>query len=127
MNRAQRRFEQRLRRPSGQFVSELSRRADSAAYQAALRSQMEEEANGAPIPPEIAAKMTTEKPKDELWQVGVTVRNTRKVMFLGPMMSEAAIRQIASDVNKQIIQGQRRDWMMADAYPMTPVEVGALA
>lgn len=125
MNRAQRRFEERRARPSGAFVGEFQRRADQRAYQDALRSQMEQEDNGAPVPGEIAEMMTKPKPEDQLWQVGVTVRASKQVVFLGPMMGEGAIRQIATDVNKQIIQGVRRDWTFADAYPMTPISEGA--
>lgn len=124
-NRATRRFEQRRARPSGAFVGEFQRRAETAAYQAALRSQMEEEANGAPIPLEVAERMTAAKPEADLYQVGVTVRATKEVAFLGPKMTEDACRQIAADVNRQIIQGLRRDWTMADAYPLTPVSQGA--
>lgn len=125
MNRAQRRFDRRLRRPAGQFVGELGARADQRAYQDLLRSQMEEEANGAPIPPEIAARMTAEKPKDELWQVGVTVRATRQTRYLGPMMIKEACETVCEAVNKQIALGQRHDWTKAEAYPMTRISQGA--
>lgn len=122
MNRAARRFEQRLRHPTGGFVSELRKRRDQTAYAEALRSQMEREANGQPIPGDVLERMTKEKAPDEMFQVGVTVRDTGKTVFLGPMMSEDAIRNIVAGVNKQIALGLRRDWTMADAYPMTPIQ-----
>lgn len=101
-----------------------SQRRAQKAFREQFRSQVEQERNGAPIPPEIAALMTKPKGEDVLFQVGVTVRATRKVFFLGPKMNEDACRQIASDVNTQIIQGQRRDWTFADAYPLTPIHQG---
>lgn len=125
MNRSQRRFEERLRRPAGVFVGELGARADQRAYQEVLRAQMTEEANGAPIPPEVAARMTAEKPKDELWQVGVTVRRTKRVKYLGPMCNREAVEGICEAVNKQITLGQRRDWTKAEAFPMTRISEGA--
>ena len=91
-NRATRRFEQRRQRPSGAFVGEFQRQADQRAYEQALREQMLEEENGAPIPGEIAEKMSRPKDEEMLWQVGVTDRATKKVLFLGPMMNESAIR-----------------------------------
>lgn len=125
MNRAERRFEIRRRRSASQFVGELGARADQRAYQELLRSQMTEEANGAPIHPEIAARMTKEKAEEKLWQVGVTVRRTKKTVYLGPMMIEEACRNICHDVNQQIALGQRRDWTKAEAYPMTRISQGA--
>lgn len=89
-----------------------------------LRSQMEQERNGAPIPPDIAARMTKPKDTDPLFQVGVTERDTRSVVFMGPMMSRDACGMMAEAVNKQILTGQRRDWMKAEVYPMTPVSHG---
>lgn len=105
LNRSQRRTQNRMRE---QF-----------------RKQVEAERNGAPIPGEILELMTKPKEPDLLYQVGVTVRDTGKTVYLGPMMSEDAIRNIAADVNKQIAIGVRRDWTKADAYPMTPISNGA--
>lgn len=124
MNRAARRFEQGRRRPSGTFVGEFQRRADTAAYGEALRTRMTEEANGAPIPGAILARMTKPKEEDQLWQVMVHDRDANVLVPLGPMMGEGAIRQVVADINKQITTGQRRDWTKAEAYPMTPISTG---
>ena len=89
-----------------------------------FRSQVERERNGAPIPGEIAERMTKPKDPEPLYQVGVTVRESGKLVFLGPMMCEGAVRGIVADVNKQIATSGRRDWSKADAYPMTPISNG---
>ena len=123
MNRAQRRMHHGIR--SGQFVGELQHRAMNAAFQSQLRQQMNEEANGAPIPPDILERMTKEKEPDMLWQVMVTVAETKVLIPMGPMMNKDAVGQIAEAVNKQIAEGQRRDWTKAEVFPMTPISQGA--
>lgn len=123
MNRAARRLHNFRSRPSGLFLGELERQGLNRAYQDQMRSQMEREANGQPIDPEVAARMTKEKAPDMLWQVGVTEADG-SLQFLGPMMSEDAVRNIVSDVNRQIAAADRRDWTKADAYPMTPISTG---
>lgn len=89
-----------------------------------FRSQVEQERNGAPIDPRVAERMTKPKAPEQLWQVGIHVRDNGNVAFLGPMMSEDAIRGIVADVNKQIATSGRRDWSKAEAYPMTPISNG---
>lgn len=120
MNRAQRRMQQR--RPEGRFYGELQRRATDKAYMTQLRSQMEQEANGAPVPPDIAARMTKARDPEELFQVGVTVKDTGAVQYLGPMMSADALGPIVEQINRQILTGARHDWTHAEAYPMTRIE-----
>lgn len=122
MNRAQRRLHTGVR--GGQFFGELSHRATNAAFQAQLQHQMTEERNGAPIPPDILARMTKEKEPDQLWQLMVTDAETKALIPMGPMMNKDAVGQIAEAVNKQIATGQRRDWTKAEAYPMTPISNG---
>jgi hypothetical protein len=41
------------------------------------------------------------------------------------MMAEDAVRGIVAAVNTQITSGQRRDWVHAEAYPMTRIAQGA--
>lgn len=123
MNRAQRRFEQVLRRPSGTFVGELRRRGDQAAYETVMRGLIQEEANGKPIDPETAARMTQPKPDTVLWQVMVTDRD-RGLIPMGPMMNKDACGMMAEAVNRQITQTGRRDWTKAEIYPMTPIATG---
>jgi hypothetical protein len=109
---------------SGQFVGELQHRAMNAAFQSQLRHQMNEENNGAPIPPDILERMTKEKEPDMLWQVMVTDAETKALIPMGPMMNRDAVGQMAEAINKQITTGQRRDWTKAEAYPMTPISNG---
>jgi len=101
MNRAQRRAQRKLRED--------------------YRSLLEQERNGRPIDPEMAARMTQQKEPEPLFQVGVTVRETGKVVFLGPMMCADACGQMVEAVNRQILTQGRRDWTKAEAYPMTPI------
>jgi hypothetical protein len=124
MNRAQRRFEQGRSRPSGSFVGELRRRADTAAYREALRMRMTEEANGAPIPGAILEKMTKAKDEDRLWQIMVHDRDANVMVPMGPMMMKDACDISVEAINKQIARGQRRDWTKAEAYPMTAIQTG---
>lgn len=122
MNRAQRRLEASMNRPLGRFQGEFGRRATQRAYQEQLRSQMEREANGEPIPPEIAAKMTKPRETEALFQIGVAEKETGAVKFLGPMMQAAALAPAVEAINRQILTGQRSDWTHAEAYPMTRVQ-----
>ena len=122
MNRADRRLFTAKQRPAHQFYGELQRRATERAYREAMRTRMTEEANGAPIPPDILAGMTKPRETEELWQVGVTVKATGAVMFLGPMMSERGLGPSVEAINRQILTGQRDDWTHAEAYPMTRIQ-----
>lgn len=92
------------------------------AFERQYFRQLEDERNGAPVPPEIAAMMTKPREDETLFQVGVTSRLTKKVHFLGPMMSADACGISVEDINKQILGGQRRDWSHAAAFPMTRVQ-----
>jgi len=122
MNRADRRLFNAQHRPAGTFQSEFRKRAMQRAYEARLRSQMTEEANGAPVPPEIAASMTKPRETEDLHQIGVTLKATGAVMFLGPMMGSDAIGMMAEQINRAILTGQRTDWTKAEAYPMTRIQ-----
>lgn len=104
LNRAQRRAQNRLREQ--------------------LRKQIEAERNGAPIPPDILAKMTKPKEPDALWQVMITERDSGNLVPMGPMMCADACGMMVEAVNKQITMGQRRDWKKAEAYPMTAISNG---
>jgi hypothetical protein len=90
-----------------------------------FRKQVEQERNGAPIPPEIAALMTKPKEQEILHQIVVTVRATKKKVALGPMMSKDACGLSAEAINRQITLGQRWDWIHAEIVPMTPISQGA--
>ena len=123
MNRAERRFAQLRRRPSGAFVGELQRRGDQDAYQAVMRDLIQQEANGRPFDPETRARMTKPKSGDELWQVMVTDRE-KGLVPMGPMMNKDACGLMAEAVNRQIATVGRRDWTKAEIYPMTPIATG---
>ncbi len=120
MNRAQRRMEQK--RPSGRFTGELAHRATNRAYRAQLQSQIEQERNGMPIPPDIAASMTQPRKMEALFQIGVTLKDTGAVRFLGPMMSAEALGPAIEAINRQILTGARDDWTHAEAYPMSRIQ-----
>ena len=102
-------------------MGELSRRAVNRAYQEKMRSEMEQEANGRPIHPEIAAKMTKEQ-KDELFQVVVSDKSTGGFFHASPMMSRDACGSIAETINRQVIAGKRPNWGMAEVLPVQRIE-----
>lgn len=122
MNRAQRRLEQFRNRPGSRFLGELARRGVNAAYQEAMRTEIQEEANGRPIHPEIAAKMTKEK-SDELFQVMVPDRlDGGKLFHASPMMGREACGSIAETINRQVIAGKRPNWGMAEVLPVQRIQ-----
>jgi len=120
-NRAQRRLEQFQKRPANRFLGELARRRLNGAYSEAMRSEMEQEANGRPTPPEIAAKMTKEK-KDQLFQVMVPDKTTGEMFHASPMMGRDACGSIAETINRQVIKGKRPNWGMAEVLPVQRIE-----
>ena len=121
MNRAQRRLEGFRSRPAGRFLGELSRRSLNGAYQETLRAEMQEEANGRPIHPEVQAKMTKEQ-KDQLFQVVVPDKETGTFFHASPMMSMDACGVIAETINRQVIAGKRPSWGMAEVLPVQRIE-----
>ena len=122
MNRAQRRLEGFRNRPSGQFLGELQRRGLNRTYQEQLRSQMEREANGEPTDPEVAARMTTAKEAEQLYQVMVPDKVTGKEFHASPMMNRDACGIIAETINRQVIAGKRPNWGMAAVLPVQRIE-----
>lgn len=122
MNRAQRRLEGFRNRPSGQFLGELQRQGLNRAYQEQLRSQMTEEANGAPVDPETAARMTAPKEMEQLYQVMVPDKITGRPFRASPMMSQQACGLIAETINRQVIAGKRKNWGLADVVPLQRIE-----
>ena len=121
MNRAQRRLEEFRKRPSGRFLGEMSRRGLNGAYQEAMRTEMQEEANGRPIHPEVAAQMTKEK-HDQLFQVMVPDKATGSMFHASPMMGRDACGSIAETINRQVIAGKRPSWGMAEVLPVQRIE-----
>jgi hypothetical protein len=125
MNRAQRRLAGFRNRPSGLFLGELQRRGLNREYQTQLRSQIEQETNGKPIDPEVAAKMTKAKESENLFQVMVTDALSKQQIPMGPMASRDACGLWAEAINRQITKGQRKDWSKAEVFPMTRILEGA--
>lgn len=128
MNRAQRRLAGLRQRPQGLFFSELSKRATNAAYQSLLRSEMEQEANGKPVDPELAARMTKPKLEEQLFQVMVPVKHGNgqtEMLRCSPMMNREACGFIAETIARQIAEGTRSDrrgWGMPEVLPMQRIE-----
>lgn len=121
MNRAQRRLERFGQRPSGQFLGELQRRALNSSYQQLLRTAQEQEANGKPIDPEIAERMT--KPNDEqLYQVVVKDNSPLGFFHASPIMGKDACGSIAETINRQVIAGKRPTWGMAEVMPVQRIQ-----
>lgn len=85
--------------------------------------QVRLERNGAPVPPEIAARMTKPKAPDILWQVVVTKRATRQLIPIGPMMDEEACGMLAEAINVHVAAGKEKDWMKAEIVCCTPIGV----
>lgn len=102
----------------------FTRRQKKRLY-AEYLSNIEQERNGRPIPGEIAELMTRPKEPDMLWQVMVFDRDAQVLVPMGPMMNKDACGISVEAINRQIAQGQRRDWTKAEAYPMTPISQGA--
>ena len=75
-----------------------------------LDHQMEEERNGAPIPPEIAAKMTKLNEQPMLYQLWVEVKGRIGPLAVGPRMSKEALEGVVSAVNQQIALGKEKTW-----------------
>ena len=66
--------------------------------------------------------MTKPRETEALYQIGVTMKETGEVKFLGPMMGADALGMMVETINRQILAGQRDDWTHAEAYPMTRVQ-----
>jgi hypothetical protein len=122
MNRAQRRLAGFRDRPAGRFLGELQRQGLNRAYQAQLRSQMTEEANGRPVDPEVAARMTKPKEDEQLFQVMVPDKTTGADFHASPMMSQEACGLIAETINRQVLAGKRKNWGLASVMPVQRIE-----
>jgi len=88
-------------------------------------AQIEQERNGAPIPGEIAERMTKDKPAVILHQVVVTERGTGRLIPFGPMMIQDAAGMFCEAINRQILLGAEKVFTSAAVVPMTPIQAGA--
>lgn len=97
-------------------AASMSRR-QRRAFKRQWDSQIEQERNGAPIPPEIAARMTRPAEPQQLYQVVVTKVADRLPLRVGPMMTQDACGAIAEAINKQVALGRERTWADAVVVP----------
>ena len=100
-------------------------RRQQKAFRKQFDKQVEEERNGAPIPGDIAARMTKVKEPDPLYQAVVTVKNSGRKIAVGPMMLKPYAEELVSTINRHIIDGKEKLWSNADVAPMTPISAGA--
>ena len=83
--------------------------------------QVRLERNGAPVPPEIAARMTKPKAPDELFQVVVTHAVSRRLIPVTPMMRKDMCEEFAKAVNVHVAAGKEKTWMDAQVVACTPI------
>lgn len=74
-----------------------------------LADQMEKERNGAPIPGEIAAKMTQMK-DESLYQIVVEVRGRKEPLAVCPKMPQQYCEAVLTAMNAQISLGREKVW-----------------
>lgn len=82
------------------------------------------ERNGAPPPPQIAARMTRPRQADELFQVCVTWRRADhpdRMIAVGPKMIRQAADAFAEAIRKMIAAGKERTWADPVVAPCLPV------
>jgi hypothetical protein len=87
-------------------------------------AQVEEERNGKPIDPEVAARMTKPKPVEPLHQVVATVKETGEKIAVGPMVVRPVAEEFCATINRFIIDGKEKTWSDAVVVPMTPISAG---
>ena len=87
-------------------------------------AQVEEERNGKPIDPEVAARMTKPKPVEPLYQVVATVKQTGEKIPVGPMIIKPVAEDFAATINRFIVDGKEKTWSNAVVVPMTPLSAG---
>lgn len=87
--------------------------------------QVEQERNGKPVDPEIAALMTKPITEQTLFQVVVTERESKRLVTIGPKMGKPYTEALAETINKAVLAGQERVWSNAAVVPMTLIAQGA--
>lgn len=100
-------------------------RRQRRAFMAQFDTQMEQERNGAPIPPDIAARMTQPKPQQMLYQVLVDHLHedgTRKMLAVGPAMIREACEMFAETINRYVSDGKEKTWANARVMACTPLQ-----
>jgi hypothetical protein len=89
-----------------------------------FQAQVEAERNGAPIPGDVLERMTKPKQPEPLHQVMVTVKDSRRMLPVGPMMLRPYADELAATINRFVIDGHERMWSSAAVVPMTPITAG---
>lgn len=87
-------------------------------------AQVEQERNGAPIPGDVAERMTKPKPATVLYQVNVTLKSDRSVHPFGPMMIHDAAGLFCEAINQQILLGNERAFTNATVVPLSIIGSG---
>ena len=90
-----------------------------------FEAQVEQERNGAPIPPEIAARMTKPKEESPLWQVVVEGKLKTGLRPMGPRWERRdAAEMLASEINRCVAAGLERTFTKAMVVPLTQLSAG---
>ena len=87
--------------------------------------QIEQERNGAPVPAEIAERMTKPRISDEMFQVNVTARKSGKVVPFGPKWTKDAAGALCEAINRAIIEGKELSFTKAEVVPLNLIRAGA--
>jgi hypothetical protein len=100
-------------------------RRQRRAFMAQFQSQVEQERNGAPVPPEVAAMMTKPKPKQVLHQVVVDWANedgSTELMPVFPAVIEDCARMFQRAIEEQISLGTCRTMRNPRIVPCMPLQ-----
>ena len=90
-----------------------------------FHAQVEQERNGAPVPPEIAARMTQPKVEEPLWQVVVEGKLKTGLKPYGPRWErKSAAEMLASEINRCVASGLERTFTKAMVVPLTQLSAG---
>jgi hypothetical protein len=99
----------------------MMNRRQRRAFKRQWDAQIEAERNGAPIPGDVAERMT--KPKQQvLFQVMVTRKGRGDQLFAcGPKMIKDACGLLCETINRTIIAGREKDYTSATVVPLNPI------
>lgn len=104
----------------------LNRRARRRLYRQ-FQSQVEQERNGAPVPPEIAARMTKPavSPNNELHQIYADFRNedgTTEMIAASPAVIREVGEHLIFELNKAISLGVQKHLSNPRLVPLAPLQ-----
>lgn len=100
-------------------------RRQRRAFMRQWDAQIEQERNGAPIPGEIAERMTKPKPEVVLEQVCVDQlgeNGVRTMRLVGPAMIPDAAAAFANAINKMVAAGREKTWANARTVACMPLQ-----